>query len=370
MKSDDSFLSGDSLLQGPDDLGVLTRQRQSLNGFTLVEVLVASSIVALLVAMLITMVTQTSRIWRSTSGKVEEFRGASDAFDSMTRHLQQATLNTYLDYNNPQNPTSYMRQSQLRFLSGPASSILNNVSLPSTISSMAIFFQAPNGFSTNSSNSILQNALNTRGYFIEYAADSNGRPSFLSGPPKYRYRLMEFMEPTEKLSVYNYTTNPSYTNIDWITNSLISGSTRPVHVLAENVIAMVVLPKLSPADISIWNAAGSNYSASSLASNYFYSSAVNGNTSAPVDPNLNTHHQLPPVVQVTLIAVDETSAIRFPSVYANLTNTTMSLFTSAPSYGADLATLQSVLASNHMNFRIFTTDVMIRAAKWSASQTN
>ena len=370
MKSNDSYLSGDSLPHGSDYLGVLICERKSCCGFTLVEVLVASAIVALLVAMMITMVTQTSRIWRTTSGKVEEFRGARDAFDAITRHLQQATLNTYLDYNNAQNPTSYMRQSQLRFLSGPASSILNNVSLPSTTPSMAIFFQAPNGFSTNASNSILQNALNTRGYFIEYAADSNGRPSFLSGPARYRYRLMEFIEPTEKLSVYNYTTNPSYTNIDWISNSLTMGSTRPVHVLAENVIALVVLPKLSPADISMWNAAGSNYSASSLASNYFYSSAVNGNTSAPIDPNLNTHHQLPPVVQITLIAVDETSAIRFPSVYANLTNTTMSLFTSAASYGDDLASLQSLLTSNHMNFRIFTTDVMIRGAKWSASQTN
>jgi len=344
--------------------------KSAQSAFTLVELLVAAAVLALLVALLLNMVTQTSKTWKSTSGKIEEFRGARDSFDAITRHLQQATLNTYLDYvtNTSGVPIGYQRQSQLRFLSGPTMTILSN-SLTTTNPTMAVFFQAPNGFSTNSSNSILQNALNTWGYFIEYASDSNSMPSFVHTKTRNRYRLMELMEPTENLSIYNYTTNASYAGIDWITNSLALPSGRPVHVVADNVIALIILPKLSPADMSTWNSLGSNYTAASLASNYTYSSATNQNVSTG-DPNLNTHHQLPPDIQVTLIAVDEASAIRFPSIYQNLASMLSPLFTSAASYTNDLQTLQSFLSTNHMNFRVFFTDVMVKGAKWSGSQTN
>jgi len=355
-----------------------TKGLQAHEGFTIAELLVASAILSLLVVLLLNMVTQTSKTWRTTSGKIEEFRDARDAFDTITRRLSQATLNTYLDYDNPTNPTSYMRQSELRFLSGPTATILGSLTLPNSTPAMSVFFQAPNGFSTNSSNSILQNALNTWGYFLEYSSDSNSRPSFLpigAPPARYRYRLMELMEPTENLSIYNYTSgNRSYTNVDWVSNSMTLASNRPAHVLAENVIAFIILPKLSPTDISTWNALGSNYSAASLAPAYNYDSSYNLNSNTPVDPNLDTHNQLPPVIQVTMVAVDETSAVRFSNAYANLTNASPqgygNLFQSASNLPSDLTTLGSILAAKGMNYRIFTTDVMIKGAKWSGSQTN
>ena len=343
-------------------------------GFTVAELLVASAILALLVVLLLSMVTQTSKTWKATSGKIEEFRDARDAFDTITRRMGQATLNTYLDYDNPTNPKAYMRQSELRFLSGTTTNILGNI-LTTTNPTMGVFFQAPNGFSTNSTNSILQNALNTWGYFIEYGSDSNSRPGFLptgAPAPRYRYRLMELMEPTENLSVYNYTSgNRNYTNVDWISNSMALTTNRPAHVLAENVIALIVLPKLSPTDILNWNSQGSNYSAASLAPSYTYDSSQNLNSN-PVDANLNTHHQLPPVIQVTLVAVDETSAIRFANIYSNLMSkySSFNLFQYASNLPTDLTTLGTFLSGNQMNYRIFTTDVMIKGAKWSGSQTN
>jgi uncharacterized protein (TIGR02599 family) len=347
------------------------------SAFTLVELLVATGILALLVALLLNMVTQTSKTWKSTSGKIEQFRDARDAFDAMTRRISQATLNSYLDYDNPTNPTSYIRQSELRFISGPVANILPGAAFASNIPSMAVFFQAPAGFTTNSTNSVLQNALNTWGYFIEYASDTSSRPSFLtvSRPaPRSRYRLMELMEPTESLSVYNYTSiNRNYTGVDWITNSMAS-SNRPAHVLAENVLALILLPKIAPAD---WPPSANHataYDASSLAPNYTYNSSSNQNSSQPSPDNayLNTHNQLPPVIQVTLIAVDEASAIRFSSLYSSFSNTVANSnwFTAASSFSADLSNCQSFLASKKFNFRVFTTDVMIRGAKWSGSQTN
>jgi uncharacterized protein (TIGR02599 family) len=341
-------------------------------GFTLVELLVAAAILSLLVALLLNMVSQTSNTWKATTGKIEQFRGARDAFDSVTRRVSQATLNSYLDYDNPTNPTSYVRKSELRFLSGPATNFLGD--LASNMTGMAIFFQAPNGFSTNSSNSILQNALNTWGYFIEYAADTNSRPVFLPpGSPalRYRYRLMELMEPTESLSIYNYTSgNPAYTNKEWISNSLTMGSDRPAHVVAENVIAMILLPKLSPNDQM--NGLGAH----SLATNYVYDSSINIDSTVSSTSNanaiLNTHNQLPPVVQVTLIAVDEASAIRFPNIYSNipLTFSSSNWFSNAAAFQADLSNCQIFLSKSQINFRVFTTDVMLKGAKWSSSQTN
>ena len=356
--------------------------RKDQDAFTVAELLVASAILALLVVLLLTMVNQTSKTWKSTSGKIEEFRGARDAFDTITRRLSQATLNTYLDYVTNSNgvPTAYQRQSELRFLSGPTKTILSSLASLSKVPTMSVFFQAPNGFTTNSSNSILQNALNTWGYFLEYASDTNGVPAAVLAKgynPRYRYRLMELMEPTENLSVYNYTSgNRSYTNIDWISNSMILTTNRPAHVLAENVIALIILPKLSPADYNVTNSLAPNgYTNYSLAPNFTYDSSVNLNSNSPIDPNLNTHNQLPPVIQVTMVAVDETSAVRFANTYSNLMSANSpqgyaNLFQSASNLPTDLTTLGSILAAKLINSRIFTTDVMIKAAKWSGSQTN
>jgi uncharacterized protein (TIGR02599 family) len=358
----------------PETLKTKGIVRKAQDGFTVAELLVASAILALLVVLLLSMVTQTSKTWKATSGKIEEFRDARDAFDTITRRMGQATLNTYLDYDNPANPKAYMRQSELRFLSGTTTNILGNI-LTTTNPTMGVFFQAPNGFSTNSTNSILQNALNTWGYFIEYGSDSNSRPGFLplgAPAPRYRYRLMELMEPTENLSVYNYTSgNRNYTNIDWISNSMANPTNRPAHVLSENVIALIVLPKLSPTDVANM---GSNYSVSSLAPNFIYDSSQNLNTN-PIDANLNTHNQLPPVIQVTMVAVDETSAVRFANTYSNLMSANSpqgyaNLFQSASNLSTDLTNLGSILAAKQINYRIFTTDVMIKGAKWSGSQTN
>jgi uncharacterized protein (TIGR02599 family) len=342
-------------------------------GFTIAELLVAAAILALLVVLLLSMVTQTSKTWKATSGKIEEFRGARDAFDTITRRMGQATLNTYLDYvtNSIGVPTAYARQSELRFLSGPTTTILSSLANCTNQPTMAVFFQAPNGFSTNSSNSILQNTLNTWGYFIEYASDTNSRPGFLPAgapTPRYRYRLMELMEPTENFSVYNYTSGrPAYAGIDWISNSMSQTATRPAHVLAENVIALIILPHQSPADYT------NGYTNSSLAPYYTYDSSTKWTSycTNTADPNLNTHNQLPPVIQITMVAVDETSAVRFASQYAGITNSLSAYFTNAANFDADIKTnLPAVMRSNNFNYRIFTTDVMIKGAKWSSSQTN
>jgi len=102
-----------------------------------------------------------------------------------------------------------------------------------------------------------------------------------------------------------------------------------------------------------------------LAPSYFYDSTLKN----PV-PAINPEHQLPPNVRVTMVAIDEPSAIRlahgqtmpdFGLANLFLTNGT----TTAANYAADLQTLQTNLTAQHCSFRVFTSNVVIRGAKWS-----
>ena len=122
------------------------------SGFTLVELIVSMGILVLLMLVLISITDATGRTWTYTTGKVEQFHDAREAFESITRKLGQATLNTYWAYDNPNAPTKYQRQSELRFISGqssiliPASLALNDENgSPLQTATHAVFFQAPLG---------------------------------------------------------------------------------------------------------------------------------------------------------------------------------------------------------------------------------
>jgi len=377
-----------------------------------VELLVAMAVVLLMVVVLASIVNQTSSIWRFTTGRIEEFRGARDGFEAMTRRLSQATLDTFTDYvdanGNPRFsaattgtfvPAQYARVSSLRFITGPSLSGSATSTPPRPTHS--IFFQAPLGFVSDQTDfSGLENLLNTWGYYIEFNSNgskglsANGSglniiPSFVNSPLRYRFRLMELMQPSELQGLYYYTarnislTSAQPTGMNWFTDALAAVPAQ-YHVLAENIVALVILPKLSPDDIS---QSGGSYTDSSLSPDYGYDSTLDYSPGAPntTDPNLDTHAQLPPVVTVTMVAVDETSFKRFQgsstacpaSLLVNSTSSTP-LFQVAgdtknaakPGFAQDLQTLQNNLQSGHLTYRVFTTDVSIKGAKWSRDQTN
>src|SRR5687767_7531005 len=143
-------------------------------GFTLTEAMVSGSVIALLLGVLLSMTDQTQRLMKGTSSKVEQFRQAQVAFETVTRRLSQATLNTYLDYEyktvtqnvagRPKKvrvPTRYARKSDLRFLSGPMSdfsSARGKVFRPTH----GVFFQAPNGYVDDADqHGVMDHLLNT-----------------------------------------------------------------------------------------------------------------------------------------------------------------------------------------------------------------
>ena len=214
----------------------------------------------------------------------------------------------------------------------------------------AVFFQAPFGFTSNSTYGGMESMVNTWGYFIEFGSDSALRPDPVNTagvPEKYRFRLYEMMEPSESLSLYKYTGNSTasktYTGIRWFTDALDQPN-RSSRVLAENIVALIFRP-LDPASTP-----------SDLTTNYTYDTA--GSVA-------NIRHQLPPYIEVTLIAIDEVSARRLENGAAAPDFGLTGLFESVSNYESDLNTLRTNLAAKNINYRIFTANVSIQGAKWS-----
>ena len=372
------------------------KTHRSAAGITLVELAVSTAVLALLLVLLLSMVNQTGSVWRQTRGKIEQFREAREGFESMTRRLSQATLNTYWDYVDAAGntrtaanyltflPTAYRRQSELRFISGPGLAGSATSTPPRPTHSM--FFQAPLGFTaplnptdtTYTQYEGLENLLNTWGYFIEFGDDASLKPSFVTAPNKNRFRLLELMQSSQAMGLYGLEVaaggNPFYKGRDWFLNPINSTplATRPVHVLAENVIALVLLPRLAAGEK---NAKGVAYGPKDLAPNYLYDSTATNAIAA-----LNPNHQLPPVVQVTMVAIDEASAQRLtPADNTDIQAALGPLFKNAANYEDDLkinpaaaadASLENLLVTRRINYRVFTTQIAIKGAKWSREQTN
>ena len=369
---------------------VIRQTPRLCKGFTLVEVLLSTAIIAVLILILVSITGQTSATWRYTTAKIEQFRESRDAFETITTKVSQATLNTYWDYDNMTLPKRYERRSELRFISGPASSLLGNGPANTTRVTHCVFFHAPLGYADTGTYKGLEGLLNVWGYYLELNSDKTTRPAFVNSmpsppPERFRFRLMEFMQPSDQLLTYSYTSGSgaggvaaaiSYQGKDWFktpVNNSASTLSRPV---AENIIALIITPRLSKRDEQQFNNSSPDYSP--LSPDYSYDSSLTQNAGqSSTDPRTNPKNQLPPVVQITMVAIDETSAARL-----NLNSASgdifslSSKFSDTTKYTGDLkfqtggASLENTLISMKVNYRIFTSNVPIRAAKWSRDQTN
>jgi len=374
-------------------------------GFTLIEMLVAVTVLVILLGILFSITSTVAKTVTNTSVKVDTFAAARSAFDLMSQKLSQATLNTYWDYNNPVTPTTYYRQSDLQFYVRP------NVQKAGY--GQEVYFVTPSTYSTRTSLRSTDGLLNACGFYVSYGPDTTFRPGTLTGTSRYRYRLMQGLEPTENLAVYsNWTATPtttfstgtaaaaatwvtanttawnnywtSMTTIwnthAWITNTIgNTGSTPNVNVtpLVNNVIALIVWPRLSDTDDPpILNGTPDG---GKLTSTYTYDSQGAEATLASGGVQPITSNQLPPTVQVTMIAISESSASRLnltatqPTVIdnilsgASLTPSTPAPFTISTytQYQADLARVSAALAANHIGFEILNTSVTMKESKWS-----
>jgi uncharacterized protein (TIGR02599 family) len=347
--------------------------------------LVATLILALIMVLVLSITDQTSKIWKSSTLQIEAFQNARSAYETMTMRLSQATLNTYLDYYNSAfksrtafiaatpsgtfTPTYYARSSDLHFIVDQTTTLvpLNSGATPPQTAAChpghAVFFQAPLGFTvTSATYGGLPSMLNACGYYLEFNSDLPYVPPFLSSSTlihqRYRYRLMEFLQPTENNTIYS-----TATGTGWFSNFLpphVSQASAPVGMLAENIVALAIVPELS---------AQTNTSQIKLVSNSYSYDTRAGNLT-----NTTYHNQLPPLLRVVMVAIDEASAMHLnpsgsntpPSLISGLSTFKTTPSTSADTdVNADLNALTSALGGHKINYRVFDTYVAIRGAKWS-----
>ncbi len=314
-----------------------SRLNQQGHAFTLLEVLVSAALLAVVAVLTTSVVNGISSAWTMQRGRVSSFEGARAGFELLTHRISQAVLNTYWDYDDPALPSRYQRKSDLHFTVGRASLLLPDVA---GATGDAVFFIAPLGFTDSPTYKPLIRMLTGCGFYLSFGAD-DARPGFLGARirDRWRFRLHQMIEPGEKLGVYSLPQGNA-----WF-QSRVAQNSHPIVENAFGLILRTIYPTAS---------AGST-------PHYTYDSR---DTAAPF-----SHHQLPPKLAVTLLVMDETSALRLADEYGEtmpaITPKNPAAFTVEDDYATDLQKWEEELRERAINYRIFTSEIPIRGAKWS-----
>jgi uncharacterized protein (TIGR02599 family) len=339
--------------------------------------------VAILLLVCTSALDQTQRSWLTARSNVDRFREARIAFETISRHLAQAELNTYWDYyyadtrsNEPPEdvsvpPSAYVRFSELQFQSGSAARLIGPVASPTHYPGHAVFFQAPLGLSQNHPG--LGNLLNARGYYVEFDSDESDKPAFIVErglPASYRYRLMEYRPPAERTGSARTPSkgNTIYTKpSDWFRQDISTAS----RVVAENILLLLVSPRAPQVDSGV-----AGRSEWSIAPRYDYNSLDCDNSTSNVEDirllgdgsaDQGTQHLLPPLVQLTMVAVDEESAKRWVEVRQNqpasILHEANALFADVAQQEEDVRKLKDYLTVEKLNHRVFTATIPLRNAR-------
>jgi len=340
--------------------------------FTLIELMVSMAVLAIIMIISVQVLGQTQKTWRQGVSRLEQFREARMAFDSITQNLRQAGLNTYLTYkyndgstptvpaSKDETPKQYIRQSELQFITGPVATLLPG-SPGGALVTHAVFFQARLGVSDRDGYEALNRLLCGRGYFIMQGNDDAYRPAPVS-QRRTRFRLWEYRPPSEENTVYSAAPGKWFSDA---VNGAVSTSdstdhpanTRPV---AENIIALILSPQVTSQDT-----ASSGKKVTWIAPEYFYDSTQMGNVSS--DNPQGTQHLLPPIMMVTMVAIDEVSARLLDEEYHGTLPQLVPAgsFAHADSFQADLKALEEKLQEEKLNYRVFSAAIPMRNSKWS-----
>src|SRR5690606_32054713 len=104
---------------------------------------------------------------------------------------------------------------------------------------------------------------------------------------------------------------------------------------------------------------------------------------ATVDPEVNPKHQLPQLVQIAMVAIDEISGARLAEEHPDDRHLGISMEgrladsrrlehdpNTPHRADGDLHELENRLNEKRLTFRTFSSSVALRGAKWSKAQTN
>jgi uncharacterized protein (TIGR02599 family) len=352
----------------------LVRARHRLAGFSLVELMVSCAILAVMMGLISLAIRQMAGGIKTSTAKVDAFQSARTGFESVSRTLGVATLNTYWDYFNSSRqprsaanastfqPATYGRQSDLHFLiyGSTFTNSLDNINSTSnrlTPAGHSVFFQAPLGYFTNTSSTNPPGSLNPCGFFVAYGNDPT-KPNLTGINDRPRFRLYQWLPSSESLTVAS--SSGRITNSAWVT------PTNGVRPLAENIIAFVIRV---PSATNSTGPAMNSTTYSTTATNYNWNSLTPGtSTNHPAQM-----HQLPPLVNITMVAVEEAAVNRLAGTAASASDAASAmgitnfstLFTDEAQYDADLLMLETALSGKNIPYRTFTTTVPLRGSRWS-----
>lgn len=360
--------------------------------FSLVELLVSMTILAAMLLMFVGILDQTQKSWDYAQGQISQFREARLAFDIITKNLSQATLNAYYDQVDLEPapdgdgiPERFEIKSELHFKTLHA----DQLPIAGDKPGHALFFQAPLGVSRERDYATLSNLLNARAYYVVYNSDKDFRPTFLQSygiPERWRYRLMEYIPPTEENYIYadaaedadrggfNPATDLMFDKW-WKDSKRLNNSdfNRP---LAENVVALIFSPREPVADVLAATDPdlADRRSVERIAPNFSYDSED------PPKDSPHFKHLLPPLMKVTMVAIDETSALRFEGADGGKAAPYMQKYIkgnwmkTAVDYESDLQTLTETFddatrndAGVQIRYKIFSSTIAIVGSKWSTS---
>lgn len=336
----------------------ISGSRKSRRGFTLPELLVAMTVLSVLLLLLSELLNQVQRTWTFSENRISQFREARVGFDLITKNMSQAALNTYWeadrDDENGGQVQRYKRHSELHFVTDQAQEM--DLDVDGKVFTHGLFFQAPLGFSEKYRN--LSALYNARGYYVVFGHDERYKPTFVNAERKYRFRLMEYRPPAEENQVYNDGDEERYASPakDVVYDQWYNyQSDQFTHPLADNIVALVVSPRQSIADAG---AAASNAS-DEIAPDYKFDS-----NEAPE----KFRQQVPPLVHLTMVAIDESSAVRYENndtVPEQIASVIAGKFRSVSSYESDIAAMEEAFRASKINYRVFSSMVAIRSSKWS-----
>lgn len=375
-------------------------------GFSLIEMMTSVAVLAILLVIVFQMLDGMELTYRRTRQKVNEFRDANAGFEQITRRLSQATLNTYWGYEYQLKSvgeftipfaTKLIRQCELHFVTGPAE-ILFGGNKPKGVGSRpshAMFFVTPAGVASQQESRTsdqlrfggLKGLLNAWGYYVQFSADEV--PKFLqtfdnAPKPKLRYRLMEYRQPTEYLQIYKiplrdrvkirtqdqiydwFRAGPYGVNSEWNTSPIegLQNAIRTTRIVADNIITMIIRPREAK---GTGTATAANLD---IAKDYLYDTRRWQYSNASTITE-RTRHQLPPIVDVTLVAVDDLSFQKFldkkglndPEKDPELVPD--DLFRDVNNVSKDFETLIGNLKKNNISYRFYTRSIRIRESKWA-----
>lgn len=345
--------------------------RDSTTAFTLVEVLVSVSVLAVMMTIVADMMVRTQDTISRASAHATEFQEARRVLDGIGSALSQSTMDAVWAYRrsaqDASSPSGYERTSDHHFILGPASELLTS----GAETGQAVFFQAPLGQTQDAGRRRLHDLLNCCGFYVQYGSDLPVRPGFLQNgqpvqlnPERWRFRLMQYVQPAEASILYGDKTRFGLNQLTSRTQALrwyqqdLGVNSRP---LADNILALVLAPHATQTDggrTTILPDPQYRYD-----SRDFQWHGLNGT-------NKSRRHQLPVMVGITLVAADETSYEALvhklgekpagEAVRAVLAGK----FTRYAQLKEDIAAVQQGLGALPLHHKVLSSSVTLRGSKW------